>query len=56
MLRTFQSFLKSCAWQAVIFPQAQMYLDLHISQTAWFFKVKNATSHSATFVTFIFLK
>jgi len=32
MLCIFESFLKSGAWQAVIFPQAQMYLHLHISQ------------------------
>jgi len=33
MLHTFESFLKSGAWQAVIFPQVQMYLHSHSSQT-----------------------
>jgi len=51
-----ESYLKSDAWEAVIFLQVQMNLYLYISQENRILRVKNATSHSATFVTLIFLK
>jgi hypothetical protein len=49
MLSIFGSFLKTGAWETVIFLQAQMYLHLHIPQSIWFFKVMNATSECNIF-------
>jgi len=51
-----ESFFKISAWEAVIFLQAQMNLYLHIPQENRILRVKNAISHSATFVILIFLK
>ena len=56
MLFRSESFFKINAWEAVIFLQAQMNLYLHIPQENRILRVKNAISHSATFVTLIFLK
>jgi len=56
MLFRSESYLKNDAWEAVIFLQAQMNLYLHIPQENRILRVKNATSHSATVVTLIFLK
>ena len=56
MLFRSENFLKSGAWEAVIFLQAQMNLHLHIPQGNRILRVKNATSQNATFVTPIILK
>jgi len=53
MLFRSESFFKISVWDGVIFLQAKIKLYLHIPQENKTFKVKNATTHSAIFVTLI---